>query len=91
MFYDPEKSHRGAKLCVVKKARKKDDVQFVAAQKIITREFELRAIYLCTTKFPAFQCQCQWKVMPFKDLGRFVYCRTRFFSGRSVSFKIIKE
>ncbi|XP_067928863.1 WD repeat-containing protein 70-like [Watersipora subatra] len=36
LFYDPEKSHRGAKLCVVKTERKKNDVQFVKNQRIIT-------------------------------------------------------
>ena len=39
LFYDPDKSHRGAKLCVVKTTRKKNDVQFVTNQRIITRNY----------------------------------------------------
>ncbi|KAK2155022.1 hypothetical protein LSH36_251g04039 [Paralvinella palmiformis] len=36
VFYDPEKSNRGAKLCVVKSERKARQVQMMIAQNIIT-------------------------------------------------------
>ncbi|KAL5015983.1 hypothetical protein ScPMuIL_005572 [Solemya velum] len=36
LFYDPEKSNRGAMLCVVKKQRKSKQVEIMASQQIIT-------------------------------------------------------